>query len=199
MVLHQVLDQAAQNDGHTLVAPLLRFAPQMTDDAVGALRWPGTLHASPSTLASVIGDILTSVKVHGAHKMVLVSEDPQTLPALRDTANALNSLWQADGVTVMVTENLIEPSRDARLIEAAHLPAEPAQARGGLLETSEMLACCAEQVRMARLPRTPSAVDASGAQGHPHLAQAALGVQSVTLKAAAVEQALEQIRATPKP
>jgi creatinine amidohydrolase/Fe(II)-dependent formamide hydrolase-like protein len=147
----------------------------------------------------VIGDILTSVKVHGAQKMVLVSEDPQSLPALRDAADALNNLWQADGVTVVVAENLIEPSRDARLIEAARLPAEPTQARGGVLETSEMLACCAEQVRMARLPRTPSAVDASGAQGHPHLAQARLGAQSITLKAAAVEQALEQIRADNKP
>lgn len=194
MVLRQVLERAAGDDGHAIVAPLLTFSPQMTEDAVGALRWPGTLHASPSTLASVIGDILTSLKVHGAQKMVLVSEDPQAMVALRDAADALNALWGAEGVQVVVAENLIEPSRDARLIEAAGLSPEPPQAPGGLLETSEMLACCEDQVRMAHIPRTPSAVQTSGAQGHPARAQARLGAQSITLKAAAIEQAFAQAR-----
>jgi creatinine amidohydrolase/Fe(II)-dependent formamide hydrolase-like protein len=194
LILSVVVEQAARKDGHVLIAPLLPVSPQVSEDDAGALRWPGTLHVSPGNLGGTLAEMISSLKVHGARRLLLVTNSPQALPVLRDTAAALGTLWAEQGVRVVVAENLLEPSRDAGLLSAQGINDEPPQARGGALETSEMLACCAAMVRMGHVPRTAAATIASGAEGRPSLADATLGRRSLRLQAAAIGQAIDAVR-----
>jgi creatinine amidohydrolase/Fe(II)-dependent formamide hydrolase-like protein len=194
MVLSEIVERAARADGHTVLAPVLAVSPQASEDDPGALRWPGTLHSSPGTLGALLGEVMTSLKVHGAQRLVLVTTSPEALGVLRETAAVLGDLWAEQGVQIIVAEAVIDPVRDARLLAEQKIADEPEQARGGALETSEMLACCAATVRMAQLPRTPAAVEASGVEGWPQSADLAVGRRSLRLKSAAVEQAIERVR-----
>jgi len=64
----------------------------------------------------------------------------------------------------------------------------------GLSRAAEMLACCSDGVRQSTLPRTPGAVEASGASGRPDLATSDIGRASLEHKITSVLATIAEVR-----
>lgn len=198
-VLASVTEAAARQDGHSLITPLIPMSPVATDQDTENLRWTGTLFASRGSVTSLLGETIASLKMHGARRFLLITNNPLALPALRDTAASLSTLWAEDGIRVTVAEEVIDPARDAILLKRAHLPADAqdgdtTQSRGGTLETAEVMACCSEDLRRATLPRTARARDVTGVQGRPDLASEKLGLRSLTARMLAITDGIAALR-----
>lgn len=194
-VLSAIATRAAKEDGATVIAPVLPFAPEISDEDLGKLRWPGTLHISPDSIASAVAEVAASLKLHGIHHLVLLTNQPAAADALRETAQALNKTWAVEGVVVGLADVSRDEAFETSLLRRFGVPADQAGDHGGVIETAEMLACCNEGVRQSTLPRTPAAVEASGASGRPDRATSEIGRESLTHKVSVVVSTLNEVRA----
>lgn len=193
-VLTTVTAEAAGKDGMALIAPVIPFAPEINEDSLGILRWPGTLHISPDSIGSVVAEVATSLKVHGIHHIILVTNQAAAATALRDTAQALNKGWAVEGVVVGLADLSDDEAFQQALLKQFKLSPEQNGDHGGLIETAEMLACCSDGVRQSTLPRTPAAVETSGASGRPDLATAEIGRASLAHKVRVIQDSITEVR-----
>lgn len=194
-VLTHIATQAARQDGATVIAPVLPFAPEISEEDLGTLRWPGTLHISPDSIASAVAEVAASLKIHGIHHLVLLTNQTAAANALRETAQALNKTWAVEGVVVGLADVSRDESFETSLLARFGIPASDAGDHGGVIETAEMLACCSEGVRQSTLPRTPAAVEASGASGRPDRATSEIGRESLSHKVSVVVSTVNEVRA----
>lgn len=193
-VLTSIATAAAKKDQWTLIAPVVPFAPEISDDSLGTLRWPGTLHMSPDSIGSLVAEVTASLKVHGIHHLILLTNQPAAADALRDTARALNKSWAVEGVVVGLADVSPDSAFEKDLLAKFRLTPEQNGDHGGLIETAEMLACCSDGVRQSTLPRTPGAVEASGASGRPDLATSDIGRASLEHKITSVLATIAEVR-----
>ena len=184
-------EQIARRAGHTLVAPVLPFAPE-GDFAKrdGNLAWPGTLGLRESTLTAVLEDEVTSLALAGFTTIALLGDHGGSQAAQAEVARRLGG---SPGRRVIHLDRYYEPAPLAERVAPFKLPAAAIGDHAGLVDTAELLSVKPEWIRNDQrdpahwpaLHLSPSA----GASGNPRLATAELGRRLLDQRiAAAVEQ-----------
>lgn len=190
VIAREVAAAIARRLGHTLIYPILPFAP--TGDPVagtGHMRHAGSISLSPDTYARIATETAQSAKASGFRTILLLGDHGDGQDRLARVAAELDAAWASGGTRVLHVSDVYAKTieRETQYLRARGL--DPG-GHAGLADTAVLLYLDRKGtlVRRAALGRASSA---PGVEGDPRGATRALGQALFNLK---VETALEQIR-----
>ena len=191
-IARNVARQIAEKLGHTLVYPIMPFAP--TGDPAtrtGHMRFPGSVSLSEATFAAVARDVAFSARAAGFHNILLMGDHGDGQEALARVATELSALWKAEGIRVLHVSDLYFRSAE---LEREYL-AKQGYATGehaALADTSALMAIdrTAKWVRGDKLAQARGDGQ-NGIEGDARHASARFGKTLIDIK---INSAITQIR-----
>ena len=192
IVMRYAAEQIAQELGHTLVAPVVPFAPEgRINPPEGHMQFPGTLSLSRETFAAVLEDLARSLKAHGFTRICFIGDHGGAQSVQQAVANRLNTEWGDRGVRVIQVSDYYYHNGQKQWAQSMGMKIKNPTVHAGHTETSELMAIDPKGVREGQLgKRTEWDYRATGAMGDSSEATAALGHKYLSLK---IEAAVRQI------
>jgi creatinine amidohydrolase len=147
--------------GHTLVAPVLAYAPEgRIDPPSGHMRFPGTISVPDAAFRGVLEGAARSFRQAGFHDIVLLGDSGNYQMQLQAVATQLNREWAASKVRVhFIAEYYratqgpyLQALRDQGLSEA-QIGTHAASADTSLLLALEPTGVRTQQLALADAPR----------------------------------------------
>jgi creatinine amidohydrolase/Fe(II)-dependent formamide hydrolase-like protein len=167
----------AQRLGHTVVAPVLAYAPEGEfEPPTQHMRWAGTISITPAAFEAVLEGAARSFKRHGFRHIVLLGDHGGYQSNLERVAAKLNREWAAQPVRVHALTEYYRVTQGAYVaaLKAKGLRVDEIGTHAGLADTSLALAVDPALVHMdIAAARTPDAQD--GVAGDPRRSGAELG------------------------
>lgn len=100
-VLQTVLPDIAREIGGTLIAPIVKFAPQGSiEPPTGHMKAAGTISVEPATFQALVTDISRSYKAHGFVDIILVGDSGSSQAGMAAVAAELNQKWVGERARV---------------------------------------------------------------------------------------------------
>lgn len=188
-------EKIARALGHTLVAPVIAYAPEGTiDPPTEHMRFPGTITVPPDVFRQTVESASLSFAVHGFKDIVLIGDHGGYQDDLKAVADDLNHRWAGSSSRahfIAQYYRATQTSYVAALKQRGFTDAEIGT-HAGLADTSLLLATTPSMVRADQLGAGPAPGPALGVHGDPSRATKALGQLGV---AAIVDQTVAAIRA----
>lgn len=104
-VLHTNCDAIARKLGNALCAPIVKFVPEgNVEPPSGHMTSPGTISMREGTFRALLTDIVTSLKVHGFEKIILIGDSGGNQNGQRAVADSLTALWKGAPIVAHVQE-----------------------------------------------------------------------------------------------
>jgi len=158
--------------GHTLIAPVVPFAPEGAfDTSQGNMRYPGTITLREETFTALLEDIARSYLIHGFKTVLLIGDHGGSQEALKRVAAAL------PGVVALTGYYNTDNGQTAAL-QKQGFTAEQIGQHAGMLDTSELFAVYPAGVRVDALKNSAN----PGGSGAPGLSTKELGRVLLQLK-----------------
>lgn len=166
-------ERIARELGHTLVGPIVPFAPTSTAER----RFPGTIHVRPEVYTELNADLARSLAAGGFKHIVLLGDHGQNQAPLKKLAPLLNAELSKSGAQVYFsgdgyaksTQDIDEYAKSRKLVGLGH---------GGLWDTAELWAVAPHAVRPDRMAPGKlegTRMDENGVAGDPRPASPELG------------------------
>ena len=177
-------ERVARTLGNTLVAPVIAYVPEGSlNPATGHLRFPGTVTLPDEAFRKVLEYAARSFKLHGFRDIVYLGDHGSTQAGQKAVAARLNREWARTPVRVHAVEEYYRAADQEfpRLLATRGYREEEIGRHAGLADTSLMLAVDPRLVRADRLRSGTGPYEASGVDGDPSRAGAALGQLGVEL------------------
>jgi creatinine amidohydrolase/Fe(II)-dependent formamide hydrolase-like protein len=199
---HVLAGQIATALGNALVAPVLAYVPEgAIQPPQGHMRFAGTISIPDQAFQSLLEGSANSFRQHGFTEVVLIGDHGGYQPALKAVAAKLNKAWARSGAHALYVAEYYQAgdSGFAKALRAKGYSDAQIGLHAGLADTSLTLALAPGLVRP--LPTTPPEPPAaSGINGDPRGASAALGQLGVDMMVARTVAAIrtaQQQRAKP--
>lgn len=94
MICEMVCERLARKLGRTMVAPVIKFVPEGNlDPPDGHMLYPGTISVRPATFHALLVDVVTSLKLHGFHEVILLGDSGGNQEVLAQVASELGARW----------------------------------------------------------------------------------------------------------
>ena len=104
-VLHTNCESIARAMGNALCAPIVKFVPEGgVEPATGHMTSPGTISMREGTFRALLTDIVTSLKVHGFEKIILIGDSGGNQAGQRAVADSLTALWKGAPIVAHIQE-----------------------------------------------------------------------------------------------
>jgi creatinine amidohydrolase len=177
-------EQIATKLGHTLVAPVIAYAPEGNiDPPTEHMRFPGTISLTDETFIQLLVQSADSLKHAGFTHVVLIGDHGGYQKDLAAAAAKLNKAWggKAHALAALDYYNIAQGSYvDA--LKAAGLSEDEIGTHAALADTALELATVPDMVRADKMKNTSLTTLQSGVYGgSPQHATAALGQKGVDL------------------
>jgi creatinine amidohydrolase len=185
--------RVAEELGDALVAPVLPFVPEGDIEAkTGNMALPGTIGLKPDVFAAVLADAATSLKVHGARTIVLMSDHGASMERQGAIADRLTRLWAADGVRVISAEDYYRKNGGREWLVSQGVSRAAFGGHADVEDTSALMALDPAGVHLEAVH-----ANADGAHGDASDATAARGEHLIALKVAAAVAEIKSKRSAP--
>jgi creatinine amidohydrolase len=104
-VLKANCDAIARKLGDALCAPIVPFVPEGGfEPKSGHMTTIGTISLREETFQALLTDIVTSYKLHGFEKIILIGDSGGNVTGMKTVAEKLNAQWNAKPTVVHVPE-----------------------------------------------------------------------------------------------
>ena len=104
-VLKANCDAIARKLGDALCAPILPFVPEGDfEPKSGHMTTIGTVSLKEETFEAVLTDIVTSYKLHGFEKIILIGDSGGNVTGMKTVAEKLNTQWNGSPVVAHIPE-----------------------------------------------------------------------------------------------
>lgn len=192
-VVRYTSGEIARKLGKALVTPVIAYGPSgRIYPPEGQMQFPGTFSLSESTYAAMLEDIARSLKQHGFRAICFLGDDAGSQRIMAQVADKLGREWITDGVRVIHVSNYYNRNAQDEWSDTMPGRINNASAPAGHIETSELMAVDASEVRANMLAvHTERDYKLTGATGDTTMATAALGRKYLSLK---IEAAIKQIQ-----
>jgi creatinine amidohydrolase/Fe(II)-dependent formamide hydrolase-like protein len=164
--------------GHTLVAPVMPYAPEgrITPPA-GHMRFPGTISVPEDAFTAVVAGAARSLKQHGFVDIVLVGDSGNYQRHLKEIATRLNREWVGSGTRAHYVAAYYEAAAAdfPHALRAKGITEKQIGTHAGIADTSLLMAIDESRVRADHLAAPGAADPSSGVIGDPSQSSAALG------------------------
>ena len=201
-VARHVAERVARKLGNALVYPIMPYAPTGyaagdTAARTGHMRFPGSVSVSEETFAAVARDVALSARAAGFRHIVLMGDHGGGQQVLQRVAGDLDRQWAPEGVRVHYVADLYYAS-EKRVGDYLARRAMAAGGHAGVADTSELMFVdrAGKWIRRDRLAG-PAAQDATGVDGDPRPASAAMGKIFVEFKIDAAVARIRQLSGDP--
>jgi creatinine amidohydrolase len=177
--------------GNALIAPVLAYVPEGSfDPPDGNMAFPGTIGVSEPAFAAILRGAALSLALAGFKLICFIGDHGLSQAAQTSAAASLARLWLTHKVRVVsLTHYYSENGQEKWLLEQGFTAAEIGR-HAGLLDTAELMAIAPRDIREALLSSATWPAGATGVEGDPTRASAAIGARLLELKIdAAVAQA----------
>ncbi len=185
--------EIARKLGGTLAAPVIPYAPAgRINPPEGNMQFPGTFSLSEATYGAMLEDIARSLKQHGFHMICFLGDDAGSQRVMQQVADKLGREWITAGVKVLYVSSYYAKNKQDEWTDTMPNRITNATSPAGHIETSELMAVDAANVRANMLAaRTDRDYKLTGATGDTTMATAELGGKYLSLK---IEAAIKQIQ-----
>lgn len=187
-IVAETARRIARRLGHTLVAPVLAYAPE-GDIAKreGHMAYPGTISVPPAVFSAVLENAAASLKAHGFKTIILLGDSGPNQEPQRQLAEKLHASWAGDGVRVIQASAYYGANGGAEWLKAHGETDKTIGTHAAIRDTSELMAVLPGGIRTDKL-----AADKEGVTGDARRASAERGEMLIGLK---VDAAVREITA----
>ena len=189
-VVEYTTDQIARELGHTLVAPVLPFAPAGNiDPPTEHMLFPGTISLQGPAFSEVLEAEARSLKRAGFTMICFVSDHGSSLPFQDQVADKLNKEWGAEA-RVLAVDDYYAKNGQAEALRIEGVSDADIGQHAGIRDTSELWRVKPSGVRPA-LRIDSHDFDHTGVDGNALKATPELGERFLRMK---INAAVSQIR-----
>jgi creatinine amidohydrolase/Fe(II)-dependent formamide hydrolase-like protein len=104
-VLKANCDAIARKLGDALCAPIVPFVPEGDfEPKSGHMTTIGTVSLREETFEALLSDIVTSYKLHGFEKIILIGDSGGNVTGMKNVADRLDAQWHSNPVVIHVPE-----------------------------------------------------------------------------------------------
>jgi creatinine amidohydrolase/Fe(II)-dependent formamide hydrolase-like protein len=94
VVLRAMTESIARRLGDALVAPIVPFVPEGDlEPPSGQMWYPGSITVSEQTLAALLRDITSSLRIHGFRRIVFLADSGGNTKGMQRVATELDTAW----------------------------------------------------------------------------------------------------------
>ena len=100
-ILQATTEAIARKLGNALVAPIVAFVPEGDiDPPSGHMLYPGSISVREETFRALLTDIANSLRVHGFHHVIFLSDSGGNVTGMQAVAEELGKEWSGGETTI---------------------------------------------------------------------------------------------------